>query len=471
MSFMRRSSSRPSSSRGCNKVRLTNKHEVAEIESWDDIMSQNESDDEQIRFQGLRKKEESKESVYAECERMKKRHAKSLYKQTFEEQMLIEFRNFSNGVMSRLDKQNKILTQLVSMQKSTHTSFPAAQNINIKQERFEMEYENDHSEVVEHHIDKPELFHDPYPYERFEAYQLPNLEKVSLKFYKEQLKFSENDKPLAYYFFEHRNLSKGVKAGIKTAYKLFKDKYKSFTLDNLKNHFTNLDITNSMTTTSLSLNWERMKRVAYCSYGIKKGEFPKIKFSSNKQGREENVSAINKDQYLEASKLLYEQEQFDDALLINIMWSFASRPSEILTLRFEDFEDKDNQKSVFYYANKKNQRKKFTILDELYNQVMEFKEHKISNNTYKEKTFVTPTGKSIKGHFVLDLTRSILQKKFSRKFAKIIPGLKSRPKDIRMSSISNEFREHGIQRAASLGQHTSIKTTQKHYTRAVKDFK
>ena len=57
MSFMRRSSSRPSSSRGCNKVRLTNKHEVAEIESWVDIISQNESDDdEQIRFQSLRKK-------------------------------------------------------------------------------------------------------------------------------------------------------------------------------------------------------------------------------------------------------------------------------------------------------------------------------------------------------------------------------------------------------------------------------
>ena len=54
---------------------------------------------------------------------------------------------------------------------------------------------------------------------------------------------------------------------------------------------------------------------------------------------------------------------------------------------------------------------------------MEFKEHKISNNTYKEKTFITPTGKSIKGHFVFDLARSILQKKFSRKFAKIIPGL------------------------------------------------
>ena len=172
-----------------------------------------------------------------------------------------------------------------------------------------MEYNNDHSEIVEHQIDKPELFHDPYPYERFESYQLQNLEKESLKFYKEQLKFSENDKPLAYYFFEHRNLSKGVKTGIKAAYKCFKEKYNSFTINNLKNHFTNLDITNSMTAASLSLNWERMKRITTCSYGIKKRDFPKIKFSSNKQGREENVSAINKDQFLEASKLLCKQKQ------------------------------------------------------------------------------------------------------------------------------------------------------------------
>ena len=95
---------------------------------------------------------------------------------------------------------------------------------------------------------------------------------------------------------------------------------------------------------------------------------------------------------------------------------------------------------------------------------------KISQDTYYKKTFITTTDKLIKGNFIFDLTKSKLQKKISRKFEKLIPGLKSRPKDIRMSSISNEFREHGIQRAASLGQHTSIKTTQKHYTRVVKDF-
>ena len=43
-----------------------------------------------------------------------------------------------------------------------------------------MNYDNDQCEIVEHQIDKPELFYDPYPYERFETDQLPNLERESL---------------------------------------------------------------------------------------------------------------------------------------------------------------------------------------------------------------------------------------------------------------------------------------------------
>ena len=77
MSFRRRSSSKPNSSRGCNKVRLTNKHDVAEIESWVDLISKNDSDnEEQFSLPSLRRKEELKESVYDAWERMKKRHAK-----------------------------------------------------------------------------------------------------------------------------------------------------------------------------------------------------------------------------------------------------------------------------------------------------------------------------------------------------------------------------------------------------------
>ena len=75
------------------------------------------------------------------------------------------------------------------------------------------------------------------------------------------------------------------------------------------------------------------------------------------------------------------------------------------------------------------------------------------------------------GHFVFDLTRSKLQKKFSRKFKKLIPGLKLRPKDIRMSSISNEMRDHRIYRASSLGMHATIRTTRENYIREAQEFK
>ena len=39
MSFIKRSSSKSSSSRGYNKFRFTNKHDVAEIESWVNYVS------------------------------------------------------------------------------------------------------------------------------------------------------------------------------------------------------------------------------------------------------------------------------------------------------------------------------------------------------------------------------------------------------------------------------------------------
>ena len=142
----------------------------------------------------------------------------------------------------------------------------------------------------------------------------------------------------------------------------------------------------------------------------------------------------------------------------------------MVALRFEIFED-NNQKSVLYYANKKNQRKRVTIADGLYKQVIDSKNFKIENGSYHERSLTTSTGKTLTEHFVFDLTRSKLQKKLSRKFKKLIPDLQLRPKDIRMSSISNEMRDHGIFRASSLGMHSTIKTTREHYIREAQEFK
>ena len=44
------------------------------------------------------------------------------------------------------------------MQKSEHFYF-SCENINIKQEILEIDYDNDQCEILEHQIDKPDLFH------------------------------------------------------------------------------------------------------------------------------------------------------------------------------------------------------------------------------------------------------------------------------------------------------------------------
>ena len=60
------------------------------------------------------------------------------------------------------------------------------------------------------------------------------------------------------------------------------------------------------------------------------------------------------------------------------MWYFASRLNEMFKLRSDDFEDKDCQKSAYYYAIKKNPRNKIYYFNiDLYDRVMEFKEFKI----------------------------------------------------------------------------------------------
>ena len=92
-----------------------------------------------------------------------------------------------------------------------------------------------------------------YPFERFEQDQFQNLESESKKFYQRLIKFTNNWKPLAYYFFENLGLSINMRKGIVNIYNQYSSKYSSFTVDNIRNFITNLDITNSMASSSLHL--------------------------------------------------------------------------------------------------------------------------------------------------------------------------------------------------------------------------
>ena len=58
-----------------------------------------------------------------------------------------------------------------------------------------------------------------------------------------------------------------------------------------------------------------MKKIGSCSFEISNKNFPILKFSSYKQGREENISAINKEKLLKTAKLLNDNGEYEDELL------------------------------------------------------------------------------------------------------------------------------------------------------------
>ena len=99
MASRKRSLSRPSSSRASNKIRLNAKWAIAEIKSLIDFASNRESDIEQLnQVPLLSDKEESKDS-FCELGCNKKRQIKMLEKINFEQQMLIEFKRFSDWIL------------------------------------------------------------------------------------------------------------------------------------------------------------------------------------------------------------------------------------------------------------------------------------------------------------------------------------------------------------------------------------
>ena len=66
----------------------------------------------------LNNREESKESYDVVSDKLKKRDIKLLNKGNFEEQLLSEFRRFADGMLSKMDEQNKLLREIAKTNKS-----------------------------------------------------------------------------------------------------------------------------------------------------------------------------------------------------------------------------------------------------------------------------------------------------------------------------------------------------------------
>ena len=115
MSFRKRLQSKIYSSIASNKIRYSNEWGTVELESRISFPSQDEEVKSQLWEYSLNSiKQEPKEQLLDPFNKLKKREAKQFDKHSFQQQILSEFRRFTDGVFEKIDNQNKMLSELVT---------------------------------------------------------------------------------------------------------------------------------------------------------------------------------------------------------------------------------------------------------------------------------------------------------------------------------------------------------------------
>jgi hypothetical protein len=148
------------------------------------------------------------------------------------------------------------------------------------------------------------------------------------------------------------------------------------------------------------------------------------------------------------------------------MYTFASRPSEMINIKFEDFKDHFGDKQAVVYQPKTSNYKTMMIPEALYQKIEEYKEHLKSIKKYKHELRINQYNEEIQGHFLFDLTDSTISKLFSERFKGVIPErLKFRAKDLRICALNQIKDVKGIEGASLAADHSSTKITRSHYIR------
>jgi hypothetical protein len=184
---------------------------------------------------------------------------------------------------------------------------------------------------------------ESYPFNKFiNDLNAPSLKNIKAEFMKFR-KMSNGMDPVAYYLFENRELSDGVRKQFIRVFRSFAGTKMEYTPANIKVYLLDLDIQEAMTHSTLAVYYTKLTQIGVTSYGYNKDDFTSIKFASKKSSHERRHAATKKEMVLQAIETLEKKHQYEYGLLLKLMWTFAARPCEMLYLCFENFDNSEGQ--------------------------------------------------------------------------------------------------------------------------------
>ena len=418
--------------------------------------------------------EELKEEVSAESEEYEsqfnylpnKRNTKVKEKESELNLLINEINSLKNLLSSGIERIVNPLERIAKWLEHSHTSHNIISHEPINHRSCNLNYENQQSEVLIHEVEDYEAIRELYPFEIFKRDEFPSLGPISKKEYERLLKLSKNQEPLAYFLYQNRTLTLQTMKSFILTFNEYFSKHDKFDLTSLKLHFIEKDLSEVENKETLKKKWKQWRRLSLIIYGVKKDEFPLIKFSSKKKGKEQDHSAYDRDLILKAWSTLSKQGNKSDALLLHLMFALALRPGEARLIKFEDVEFKNNQYSIKVYKSKKDRIQQLSISQSLYDEITNYKQQLITSNKYQETSRKTMKGDNVVGHFLFWYSRNVIGNKFKSWFNGAVPEFKLRPKDMRIAAISDRNIHGSLAEAAALADHKSTKITTSHYIRS-----
>ena len=292
------------------------------------------------------------------------------------------------------------------------------------------------SKVIEHKIGNYEAVREMYPYELFKKDILPNLNKKSMNEYSKLLKEADFMELLAFYLYKNQSLDEKTKKSFIAIWREYHVEYKEFSLDNLKSFFIEIDYKKILCKDTLEKKWLQWRRIWEVSFGINKKDFPKIEFTSpNKEHKEVDYEFI-RETVENAWNILSDRGKTGDALLVHMMYVLGLKTGEVRLLRFEDVQNED-EPIIKLYDSKTNTTKHILISQELYEEIIEYKNRLCASNKYHKSTRDTPRDKHDYEYFMFSNTKGSITKKFNSKFKGILKKFDLKPKDLKEASINS----------------------------------
>ena len=217
---------------------------------------------------------------------------------------------------------------------------------------------------------------------------------------------------------------------IETTFRRYVNYMKTVSAEKIRQY---VDILQSKTIYSaayISRMLQSLRQVVAVSYKLD-GEFPDIPIVVNEKASSEELTVTESD-ILKAHKVLIRMEDFESALMLQLMFVLQALPFELRWLRFEDvIVTKDNKFLINFRQTKAARIKRVMLADKIYEEIMSFlnlvkgddKKYYLGRRAVSKK-------KKLVGHFIFNICSDTMTLRLRSGFNNKVPWFSCTSADV-----------------------------------------